>query len=228
MSCWRISCRINRDIKVLFIFQLSDLGSHVVTPACSFLTVAAGKRSATPASASTDMLAAPRSVISARITFCDLESTSVSEEQGFMEVFFFFFQVRCGRRPCLLPKAPPSPPDSNAVPSCPGGHECVEHPFLICFSPPCHQWGVCSTPDPPTPLQTQCEPNSGYLDNSCARITLIFKKDKVPQVRRNNINDISYYFSIFWHIHKTINGDLTFINKPPCLSTSAGSLPVSK
>ncbi|KAG8013459.1 Protein jagged-2, partial [Nibea albiflora] len=59
--------------------------------------------------------------------------------------------------------------------------KCVEHQFLTCFSPPCHQWGVCSTPDPPTPLHTQCEPNSGYLDNRCARITLIFKKDKVPQ-----------------------------------------------
>ncbi|KAA8589329.1 hypothetical protein FQN60_012694 [Etheostoma spectabile] len=88
-------------------------------------------------------------------------------------------KVRCGRRPCLLPKAPP-PPDADA-PSCPAGHECAEHQFLTCFSPPCHQWGVCSTPDPPTPLHTQCEPNSGYLDNSCARITLIFKKDKVPQ-----------------------------------------------
>uniref|UniRef100_A0A8D3DTK9 Delta-like protein n=1 Tax=Scophthalmus maximus TaxID=52904 RepID=A0A8D3DTK9_SCOMX len=83
-------------------------------------------------------------------------------------------KVMCGRRPCLLPKAPP--------PSCPGGHECVEHQFLTCFSPPCNRWGVCSTPDPPTPLHTHCEPNSGYLDNSCVRITLIFKKDKVPQV----------------------------------------------
>ncbi|XP_078134215.1 protein jagged-2-like [Sander vitreus] len=88
-------------------------------------------------------------------------------------------KVRCGRRPCLLPKAPP-PPDADAPP-CPASHECVEHQFLTCFSPPCHQWGVCSTPDPPTPVHTQCEPNSGYLDNSCARITLIFKKDKVPQ-----------------------------------------------
>ncbi|KAM9842356.1 protein jagged-2-like [Aulostomus maculatus] len=88
-------------------------------------------------------------------------------------------KVRCGRRPCLLPKSLP-PPDTNPL-SCPGGHECVEHQFLTCFSPPCHQWGVCSTPDPPTPLHTHCEPNSGYLDNSCARITLIFKKDKVPQ-----------------------------------------------
>ncbi|XP_053290983.1 protein jagged-2 isoform X1 [Pleuronectes platessa] len=87
-------------------------------------------------------------------------------------------KVRCGRRPCVLPKA--LPPADAPPPSCPGGHECVEHQFLTCFSPPCNQWGVCSTPDPPTPLHTQCEPNSGYLDNSCARITLIFKKDKVP------------------------------------------------
>ncbi|KAM4542087.1 protein jagged-2-like isoform 1-T1 [Odontesthes bonariensis] len=88
-------------------------------------------------------------------------------------------KVRCGRRPCILQKALP-PSDTNPQP-CPGSHECVEHQFLACFSPPCHQWGVCSTPDPPTPLHTQCEPNSGYLDNSCAHITLIFKKDKVPQ-----------------------------------------------
>ncbi|XP_029688534.1 protein jagged-2-like isoform X3 [Takifugu rubripes] len=88
-------------------------------------------------------------------------------------------KVRCGRRPCRL-QAPPSPADATA-PSCPGGHECIQHPFLTCFTPPCHQWGVCSTPDPPAPLNTQCEPNSGYLDDSCARITLIFKKDKVPK-----------------------------------------------
>uniref|UniRef100_A0A669AZG1 Protein jagged-2 n=1 Tax=Oreochromis niloticus TaxID=8128 RepID=A0A669AZG1_ORENI len=88
-------------------------------------------------------------------------------------------KVRCGRKLCILPKALP-PPEAN-LPSCPGGHECVEHQFLTCFSAPCHQWGVCSTPDPPTPLHTQCEPNSGYLDNNCAHITLIFKKDKVPQ-----------------------------------------------
>ncbi|XP_076002790.1 protein jagged-2-like isoform X2 [Genypterus blacodes] len=96
--------------------------------------------------------------------------------------FVLCSKVQCGRRLCLLPKALPAP-DSNKhnPPSCPGGHECVEHQYLTCFSPPCHQWGVCSTPDPPTPLHTQCEPNSGYLDNSCTRITLIFKRDKVPQ-----------------------------------------------
>uniref|UniRef100_A0A1A8LUH1 Delta-like protein n=2 Tax=Nothobranchius pienaari TaxID=704102 RepID=A0A1A8LUH1_9TELE len=88
-------------------------------------------------------------------------------------------KVRCGRQPCLLPKTLPAA-NSNHQP-CSGGQECVEHPFLTCFSLPCHQWGVCSTPDPPTPLHTQCEPNSDYLDNSCAHITLVFQKDKVPQ-----------------------------------------------
>uniref|UniRef100_A0A1A8BQ26 Delta-like protein n=1 Tax=Nothobranchius kadleci TaxID=1051664 RepID=A0A1A8BQ26_NOTKA len=88
-------------------------------------------------------------------------------------------KVRCGRQPCLLPKTLPAANSNHQ--SCSGGQECVEHPFLTCFSQPCHQWGVCSTPDPPTPLHTQCEPNSDYLDNSCAHITLVFQKDKVPQ-----------------------------------------------
>uniref|UniRef100_A0A674E159 Delta-like protein n=1 Tax=Salmo trutta TaxID=8032 RepID=A0A674E159_SALTR len=87
-------------------------------------------------------------------------------------------KVRCGRRPCLLQRGGAGPDSSSP---CPRGQECVEHQFLTCFAKPCHQWGVCSTPDPPPPLHTQCEPNSGYLDNSCARITLIFNRDKVPQ-----------------------------------------------
>ncbi|XP_077954217.1 protein jagged-2-like [Gasterosteus aculeatus] len=92
-------------------------------------------------------------------------------------------QVRCGRRPCLLP-APPSmaPPTPGINPgSCSGGQKCTEHQFLTCFSPPCRQWGVCSTADPPAPLHTLCEPNGGRLDDGCARITLVFAKHKVPQ-----------------------------------------------
>uniref|UniRef100_A0A4W5PDP5 Delta-like protein n=1 Tax=Hucho hucho TaxID=62062 RepID=A0A4W5PDP5_9TELE len=87
-------------------------------------------------------------------------------------------KVQCGRRPCLLHRVASG---SDSIAPCPGGQECVEHKFLTCFAPPCHQWGVCSTPDPPPPLHTQCEPNCVYLDNSCARITLIFNRDKVPQ-----------------------------------------------
>lgn len=97
------------------------------------------------------------------------------------------FQVRCGRRPCLLPEA--LPPADVGVPSCPRGHECVEHRYLTCFSPPCRHWGVCATPEPPMPLLTKCEPNGGYLD-SCARMTLIFQKDKVPQVRKR-VNQVA-------------------------------------
>lgn len=41
--------------------QSLDLGSRAVTLACSFLTAAAGRRSVTPASVSTDTFAAPRS-----------------------------------------------------------------------------------------------------------------------------------------------------------------------
>ncbi|MGH0146894.1 UNVERIFIED_CONTAM: hypothetical protein FKN15_008665 [Acipenser sinensis] len=39
----------------------------------------------------------------------------------------------------------------------------------------------CSAPEPPVPINTQCQPHTGYLDNRCVRITLIFNKDKVPQ-----------------------------------------------
>lgn len=88
-------------------------------------------------------------------------------------------KVRCGRRPCILSKALAA--SDSSYQSCPGGLECIEHPFLTCLSLPCHQWGVCSAPDPPTPVHTKCEPNSGYLDNSCAHVTLIFNLDKVPQ-----------------------------------------------
>uniref|UniRef100_A0A673CV30 Delta-like protein n=1 Tax=Sphaeramia orbicularis TaxID=375764 RepID=A0A673CV30_9TELE len=65
--------------------------------------------------------------------------------------------------------------------SCPAGRECVEHRYLTCFSPPCNQWGVCSIAGPSPPqAATKCQPNNGYLDNSCGRITLVFKRDKVP------------------------------------------------
>ncbi|KAM4633960.1 protein jagged-2b isoform 3-T3 [Polymixia lowei] len=85
-------------------------------------------------------------------------------------------KVSCGRRPCLLRTS-----GQEHVQSCPAGRDCLEHSYLTCFSPPCHQWGVCSLSRPPPPqVPTKCQPNSGHLDNSCARVTLIFDKDKVP------------------------------------------------
>ncbi|XP_030626340.1 protein jagged-2b [Chanos chanos] len=85
-------------------------------------------------------------------------------------------KVLCGRRPCLLPGTL-----GRERHACPGGHECIEHNFMTCLSPPCNQWGMCSNADSTTLVHTKCEPNAGYLDNSCARITLIFNRDKVPK-----------------------------------------------
>nr|XP_057912610.1 protein jagged-2b isoform X1 [Doryrhamphus excisus] len=89
-------------------------------------------------------------------------------------------KVLCGRRPCLLP----SSDQDQAMQSCPGGRDCVPHRYLTCFSPPCHQWGVCSVGRTSQALtqttSTKCQPNSGHLDNNCGRVTLVFNKDKVP------------------------------------------------
>ncbi|KAK0133822.1 Protein jagged-2 [Merluccius polli] len=93
-------------------------------------------------------------------------------------------KVLCGRLPCLLQSTKGAGEESGAGGRrrpCPAGRECLEHNYLTCFAPPCHQWGVCSAPGPLlTPGPTKCQPNTGYLDNSCAHITLIFNRDKVP------------------------------------------------
>uniref|UniRef100_A0A3B4AHI0 Delta-like protein n=1 Tax=Periophthalmus magnuspinnatus TaxID=409849 RepID=A0A3B4AHI0_9GOBI len=86
-------------------------------------------------------------------------------------------KVVCGRRPCQL-----HPSEQEQRQLCPAGRECVEHRYLGCLSPPCHQWGVCSVAGPsPSQPPTKCQPNSGHLDNSCGRITLVFSQDKVPR-----------------------------------------------
>lgn len=124
-------------------------------------------------------------------------------------------QVMCGRRPCLLQRTL-----GQERHQCPAGQECQEHNFLTCFSPPCHQWGICSSADPPPPINTKCEPNTGYLDNSCARITLIFNRNKVPLVRA-----LMCPLSVF-EIHSTLSPVTVsplsvaakFCNGPNCLS----------
>lgn len=100
----------------------------------------------------------------------------------------------CGRRPCRLQS---SDQDQRRT-SCPAGRECLEHSYLTCFSPPCHQWGVCSVAKPSPPqAATKCQPNSGYLDNSCGRITLVFNRDKVPPVSRLFTYHLSCSCSLF-------------------------------
>lgn len=50
-----------------------------------------------------------------------------------------------------------------------------------CLQPPCENWGEC-TAEEPLPPSTPCQPRSSHLDNNCARLTLRFNRDQVPQV----------------------------------------------
>lgn len=85
-------------------------------------------------------------------------------------------QVWCGRKPCLLV----SQPDALSV-QCPPGQQCREKAPGQCLQPPCAAWGECSPEEPLLP-STPCLPRSSHLDNNCARLTLRFNHDQVPQV----------------------------------------------
>ncbi|CAI9570609.1 unnamed protein product, partial [Staurois parvus] len=96
----------------------------------------------------------------------------------------------CGRKPCLLEKRL----DKN---QCPQDQECEPKiSSAKCFQPPCREWGECSAPD--RPHIVKCLPNTGYLDNNCARITLIFSTEKIPQgtTVENICSEIRYLPSI--------------------------------
>ncbi|XP_039217424.1 protein jagged-2 isoform X1 [Crotalus tigris] len=84
-------------------------------------------------------------------------------------------KVWCGKKSCLLTKH-----GDHSSYQCPRGQECQENSYIKCFQPPCSDWGECSESEL-LPVNIKCFPNSGHLDNSCARITLIFNRDKVPQ-----------------------------------------------
>nr|XP_033808556.1 protein jagged-2 isoform X1 [Geotrypetes seraphini] len=86
-------------------------------------------------------------------------------------------KVWCGRKPCLLPSLYGHSLESI---QCPAGQDCQIKASVKCFQPPCAEWGECSALEK-RPDNFKCEPSSGYLDNNCARITLIFSKDKMPQ-----------------------------------------------
>uniref|UniRef100_A0A671QPS3 Delta-like protein n=1 Tax=Sinocyclocheilus anshuiensis TaxID=1608454 RepID=A0A671QPS3_9TELE len=86
-------------------------------------------------------------------------------------------KVHCGRQPCLLQSDSGEPQH----PLCPLAQECVEHHFLSCLHPPCNHLGICATREGLQPIGTRCLPNNGYLDDNCARVTLVFDSDSVPQ-----------------------------------------------
>uniref|UniRef100_A0A2K5EGX9 Delta-like protein n=1 Tax=Aotus nancymaae TaxID=37293 RepID=A0A2K5EGX9_AOTNA len=82
-------------------------------------------------------------------------------------------KVWCGWKPCLLSGQPEA-----LSAQCPLGQRCLEKAPGQCLQPPCEAWGECSTEEPPS---TPCLPRSGHLDNNCARLTLRFSRDHVPQ-----------------------------------------------
>ncbi|XP_073466045.1 protein jagged-2 isoform X2 [Aquarana catesbeiana] len=95
----------------------------------------------------------------------------------------------CGRKPCLL--------ETLHKNQCPQDQECEpKFSSAKCFQPPCKEWGECSAPDRPNIVK--CLPNTGYLDNNCARITLIFSNEKIPQgtTVENICSEIRYLPSI--------------------------------
>ncbi|XP_059675546.1 protein jagged-2 [Gavia stellata] len=110
-------------------------------------------------------------------------------------------KVWCGKKPCLLHKH-----WDNSNNQCPMGQECQEK-YMKCFQPPCTDWGECSASEP-LPANIKCLPNSGYLDNDCARITLIFNGDKVPQgtTTENICSEIRYLPAT-----RTVSRDRTLI-----------------
>uniref|UniRef100_A0A8C4LCP9 Delta-like protein n=1 Tax=Equus asinus TaxID=9793 RepID=A0A8C4LCP9_EQUAS len=84
-------------------------------------------------------------------------------------------KVWCGQKPCLLAGRP----DTLSA-QCPPGQRCREKAPGQCLQPPCAAWGECGTEETLLP-STRCLPRSGHLDNNCARLTLRFKHDQVPQ-----------------------------------------------
>ncbi len=116
-----------------------------------------------------------------RTTFCVSYHLFLSpcRYRYFIKIFLLWPQVHCGHQPCLLQSDSGEP----QRPLCPLGQECVEHHFLSCLRPPCNHLGICSTREHPQPIGTRCLPNNGYLDDNCARVTLVFDSDSIPQVR---------------------------------------------
>ncbi|CAH1791312.1 unnamed protein product, partial [Owenia fusiformis] len=89
-------------------------------------------------------------------------------------------KIWCGPKNCLS-----HPNISEPVEICIPGQTCVVQTHQTCFTPPCLPWGQCKALDritDPVPygIDTTCIPNNDITPNSCAKITLIFDKSKMP------------------------------------------------
>ncbi|XP_013414285.1 protein jagged-1b isoform X2 [Lingula anatina] len=91
----------------------------------------------------------------------------------------------CGPLNCLS-----HPNSSKPVEACPAGQRCIAETNKVCFTPPCLPWGHCvdsaspqgpsEAPHIPPGVNTQCVPNAAEPSNTCAKITLVFDKSKMP------------------------------------------------
>ena len=91
-------------------------------------------------------------------------------------------KVWCGPQNCLI-----HPNLTEPVLTCNKDQTCVVQTEETCFTPPCLPWGQCRNlnaimdPKPPG-VHTNCLPNNEFLDNNCAKITIVFNKAKMPTV----------------------------------------------
>lgn len=64
---------------------------------------------------------------------------------------------------------------------------CVPTPIESCLSPACHPYGECRDLEsgrrvkpPSVPSPSTCWPNQAILSNTCARVTLLIDRSKLP------------------------------------------------
>lgn len=71
--------------------------------------------------------------------------------------------------------------------NCNNNQVCVPSPSESCLSPPCQPYGECRDIEsgrrvkpPSLPSPSSCWPNQAVLSNTCARLTLLLDRPKLP------------------------------------------------
>ncbi|XP_025830978.1 protein jagged-1b [Agrilus planipennis] len=88
-------------------------------------------------------------------------------------------RIWCGLTNCRFPNSPNTVCNSNQV--------CVPSPSESCLTPPCLPFGECRDLEsgkrvkpPVVPSPVTCWPNQAVLSNTCARLTLLLERGKLP------------------------------------------------